>query len=54
MPPVLMQSPISLLHMNYPVWKILLIEPLMAEPKGGDEGGLKPHVDGRHISHEQV
>jgi hypothetical protein len=50
-----MQSPISLLHMYYPVWKILLVEPLMAEPKGGEqEGGLKSHVDGANISQEQV
>jgi hypothetical protein len=41
--------------MYYPVWKILLVEPLMAEPKGGEqEGGLKSHVDGANISQEQV
>lgn len=42
-----MQSPISLLHMDCPVGKILLIEPLMVKPKGGEEGGLKSHVDGK-------
>lgn len=41
-----MQLPISdgLLHMNYPVGKILLIEPLMAEPTGGGNISLHTHT----------
>lgn len=43
-----MQLPSSLLHMDYPVWKILLIEPLIAEPKEPKEPKVGRRAAGNH------